>query len=204
MNKDEIILIGAGEHAKVVYDGLTDMAIMVAAVVDPNPNQAFAHLSNYANYEASIAPQAKAIISIGNNAARQQVEKQVRHAFTNFIHTSAIVSRRASIGLGCMVMQGSVIQADSQIGNHILINTRASIDHDGVIGSYVHIAPGAVLCGRVTVGEGALIGAGSVLLPGVVIGKWAVVGAGSVVTKNVPDGATVVGNPARIIKTRTL
>ena len=34
----------------------------------------------------------------------------------------------------------------------------------------------------------------------VVIGENAIVGAGSVVTKDVPDGATVVGNPARIIK----
>ncbi|MBI3217907.1 MAG: acetyltransferase [Bacteroidetes bacterium] len=204
MKKVEIILIGAGEHAKVVYDGLTDMGVVVTAVVDPNPNRAFEHLPSYAQYDSSIADYAKAIISIGNNSARQQVEKQVKHAFANFIHTSANVSKKISLGMGCMIMQGAVVQVDSQIGNHVLINTRASIDHDAKIGSYVHIAPGAVLCGRVTVEEGAFIGAGSVLLPGIVIGKWAIVGAGSVVTKNVPDGATVVGNPARIIKTKTL
>ena len=44
---------------------------------------------------------------------------------------------------------------------------------------------------------GARIGMNVTLLPGVVIGAGALVGAGSVVTKNVPDGATVKGNPAR-------
>lgn len=53
---------------------------------------------------------------------------------------------------------------------------------------------------KTTVKEGAAIGAGAVILPGITIGKHATIGAGSVVTKNVPDGATVIGNPAWIIK----
>lgn len=50
--------------------------------------------------------------------------------------------------------------------------------------------------------EGAAIGAGAVIVCGVTIGKGALVGAGAVVTKDVPDGATVVGNPARILPTK--
>lgn len=46
----------------------------------------------------------------------------------------------------------------------------------------------------------ASIGAGATILPGITIGKNALVGAGAVVTKNVPNGATVVGNPAKILK----
>ena len=48
----------------------------------------------------------------------------------------------------------------------------------------------------VLVKRGASIGTGAVILPGVTIGSWAMVGAGSVVTKDVPEYATVVGNPA--------
>jgi len=47
--------------------------------------------------------------------------------------------------------------------------------------------------------HGAAIGTNATILPGVTIGENALVGAGAVVTKDVPPGATVVGNPARIV-----
>jgi maltose O-acetyltransferase len=49
----------------------------------------------------------------------------------------------------------------------------------------------------VRIGADAWIGGGAILLPGVTIGEGAMIGAGSVVTRDVPAGATVVGNPAR-------
>jgi UDP-2-acetamido-3-amino-2,3-dideoxy-glucuronate N-acetyltransferase len=55
---------------------------------------------------------------------------------------------------------------------------------------------------RTHVRQYAAIGAGAVILPGVTIGRHALIGAGSVVTKDVPDYAVVVGNPARVIRTR--
>jgi acetyltransferase-like isoleucine patch superfamily enzyme len=46
----------------------------------------------------------------------------------------------------------------------------------------------------------ARIGANATILPGVVVGENALVGAGAVVVDDVPPGAVVVGNPARVIK----
>ena len=53
----------------------------------------------------------------------------------------------------------------------------------------------------VRIGKHAWIGGGAIILPGISIGDEAVVGAGSVVTRDVPAGARVVGNPARIVST---
>jgi acetyltransferase-like isoleucine patch superfamily enzyme len=50
--------------------------------------------------------------------------------------------------------------------------------------------------------RGASIGTGAVLLGGVTVGERATVGAGAVVTRDVPAGATVAGNPARLIPGR--
>ena len=55
-------------------------------------------------------------------------------------------------------------------------------------------------CVPTLVKRGAAIGSGSTLLCGITIGERAIVGAGSVVTKDVPAGAIVAGNPARVMK----
>ncbi len=51
----------------------------------------------------------------------------------------------------------------------------------------------------VTIGADVWIGGGAILLPGVRVGDGAIVGAGSIVTRNIPAGATVAGNPARLL-----
>ncbi|QHI70270.1 acyltransferase [Tichowtungia aerotolerans] len=51
--------------------------------------------------------------------------------------------------------------------------------------------------------KGASIGSSATILCGVTVGEKAIVGAGSVVTHDVPPGAVVAGNPARILKTNT-
>jgi acetyltransferase-like isoleucine patch superfamily enzyme len=55
-------------------------------------------------------------------------------------------------------------------------------------------------CVGTLVKRGASIGSGATLLCGITVGENAMIGAGSVVTKNVPAGAVVAGNPARIVK----
>lgn len=54
----------------------------------------------------------------------------------------------------------------------------------------------------IRIGRNVWIGGGAILLPGVTVGDDAVIGAGSVVTRDVPEGATVVGNPAHVHSTR--
>lgn len=199
MQKTKVIVQGGGEHAKVVLDCLLDQNIEVLALFDPKYTGDLFGVPQRGRYDPSFAPEAQAIVAIGNNVVRKEVVSVTRHTFANVIHPSAIISSRAMLGIGCMILHGAVVQAKTIVGDHVIINTASSIDHDCEISDFVHVAPGTVLCGRVKIGEGALIGAGAIVLPGISIGAWATVGAGAVVTRDVPDGAAVVGNPARIV-----
>lgn len=57
---------------------------------------------------------------------------------------------------------------------------------------------------EVVIGEYVWIGASVIILPGVTIGDGAIIGAGSVVVKDVPEGAVVGGNPAKVLKFRDM
>lgn len=115
------------------------------------------------------------------------------------IHPTASVCKTATIGRGTQVLAQAVVAPDVWLGESCIINHRASVDHECQLGDGVHIAPGAILCGLVVCDNCVFVGAGAIILPRLTIGLGAVIGAGAVVTKNVPAGATVVGNPARII-----
>lgn len=56
----------------------------------------------------------------------------------------------------------------------------------------------------IVIGRGVWIADSAIILSGINIGDGAIVAAGAVVTKNVPKGAIVGGNPAKIIKTRNI
>ena len=196
-------LYGASGHAKVIIDILRSQGISISGLFDDNPNlKELQGIQVLGSYQGQLL-EVPLLISIGKNEIRKKIAQQLQTKFGIALHTSAIVSSSASIGAGTVVMQGTILQADVCIGEHVIINTRASIDHDCEIASFAHISPGAVLSGNVKVGEGTHLGAGAVVIPGVQIGKWCKIGAGAVVIRDMPDGVTAVGNPARVIKSHS-
>ena len=200
-------LYGAGGHSKVISDILNSLDVQVIGMFDDNPPDAkFKGMEVRDGIrllgEGFPKLDAPLIISVGNNARRAELAALIDATYGTAIHGTAIISARAKIGVGTVVLQGAIVQAGAEIGAHVLVNTAASIDHDNIIGDYAHVSPHATLCGHVRVGEGTHIGAGAVVIPSIQIGCWCTVGAGAVVIRDIPDFATVVGNPARVIKFR--
>ncbi|MBN8671021.1 MAG: acetyltransferase [Chitinophagales bacterium] len=197
-----MILFGASGHGKVIADILELNGIDDITIWDDNATAPVWDYETYKPDAASLADE-PIIISIGSNEARKKVVERLP-SDANYIvaiHPQAVLARTVSIDNGTVIMGGVVINPDTTIGKHCIINTNASVDHDCKIGDYVHISPNVALCGNISIGEGTHIGAGTVVIPGKKIGKWCVIGAGSVIIEDVPDYATVVGNPGRVIKT---
>ena len=139
------------------------------------------------------------VVAIGACDARARMLEQARAAgfqTPTLIHPSCVISPSASIGDACVLCAGAIVGAQSRIGEGGIVNTRASVDHDVQLGPFVHVAPGAVLCGFIHVGRETWVGAGAVVRDHLTIGARVMIGAGAVVVKDIPDGQTVMGNPA--------
>lgn len=207
--KGRIFVFGASGHAKVVIDiierqGLYDIAFLIDDDPALKEKSVYGYdvLGGKAELFALRNGVIGGIVAIGSNKARGKVAAWlVENGFSvvSAIHPSAQIARGGLLGAGTVVMAGAVINSDTRIGDNVIVNTRASIDHDCIIGNSVHLAPGATLCGTVTIGEGTFVCAGATIIPNLNIGRNVTVGAGSTVLRDVPDGVTVAGCPAKII-----
>jgi sugar O-acyltransferase (sialic acid O-acetyltransferase NeuD family) len=117
------------------------------------------------------------------------------------VDPTAIVASTAALGGGSFLNAGSIIGAEAVLAEHVVVNRAATVGHHTTLGAHVSLGPGVTVAGYVTVGSGVMIGAGAVVVPEVEIGPNAVIGAGAVVVADVPAGATVWGNPARVVET---
>jgi len=120
--------------------------------------------------------------------------------FINLIHKTASIWKNTKLGIGCIVREDVRISCDISIGNFVTIQPMSLLGHDVEVGDYCHLNTYSFLGGKVKIGDMSTINTGAIVLPGMEIGGHSVVGAGSVVMRNVGDGMTVLGNPARIMK----
>lgn len=198
--KNQFCIYGASGHSKVIIEILERRGDSIYALVDDDSSKK--ELLDYRVHSTRDLLQFNKfnwIIGIGDNAIRKKIAENNSLNYKGVIDNGTNISKRVTVGNGTVVMPGVTINSSVTIGRHVIVNTNASIDHDCVLMNYVHISPNSTLCGGVVVGEGTHVGSGAVIIPGIKIGKWARIGAGSVIIKDVPDNATVVGNPGRII-----
>lgn len=208
----QVVIIGAGGHGKVVLDILRTAGKYVpAGFVDADTTLARVKVGGLPVFGAgNVLPKLRqqkvrhAIVAIGDNRTRQRYAALLREQgfeLVNAIHPTASVSASAMLGENVVIAAQAAVCTEARVADCAIINTAAVVDHECDVAEAVHVCPGAVLAGRVRVGAGAFIGLGANVIQCMTIGEHAVVGAGAVVIEDVPARATVVGVPARVIKT---
>ena len=201
-----LLVIGAGGHAKTVISVAQAREYSISGVLDQSRciNESvlgvpiLGEMSSYLRYIKSHC----FVVAIGDNATRMNIFQALQlkaGQFATLVHPNAKIDSSAQVGLGAVIAQSAIVCPNARIGENVIVNSRALVEHDCIVEAHAHIGPDVSLAGKVTIKEGAFVGLRAVVKDGITIGKWAKIGAGAVVVSDVPEGATMVGNPARIV-----
>lgn len=203
----DILIIGAGGHARVVLDILRaagqhrPLGFLDADEALQNTTVSGLPVLGHPQHLSKLRGKARgAIIAIGNNATRLAYAKQMTDAgleLVSAIHPSALLSPTVRLGKNLVIAAGAVVSTEAVIGDACILNTGSITDHECQLDKGVHLAPGAILAGRVRVGERAFIGLGAKVIQCLTLGAGCTVGAGATVIRDVPPNTTVIGTPAR-------
>lgn len=207
-----LVIIGAGDHGRVVLELLRSQGESPAGFVEPQATERLGEEVDGIPILGDLHVQTgwmtnsptRFVCALGDNRGRALAyarSLELGLVPTVAVHASAVVLTGARVEAGATVCAGAIVGVAAWVGPDAVVNTAASVDHDNRIGAHATIGPGARLAGRVQVGEGAFVGIGASVKEGIAIGAWAMVAGGAMVVRDVPAGARVVGVPARPIGT---
>lgn len=209
----DIIILGIKGMGVDIVDAVeamasTGSAVRVLGFLDDDVSVRGTEVAGYpvlgSLADAGKFPGACFVNGIGNPTSYQQKPEFVaatgiddESRWATIIHPRSVVSPRASVGVGTTVLAMCSIMSDVTVGRHVIVLPTSVISHETVVHDHATIASGVCIAGRCDIGAGAYLGSNCCIRQGVRVGKRALVGMGAVVVADVPDGATVIGNPAK-------
>ena len=173
------------------------------SVADVNGHRAM----NYQAFLNESASEKYVQIAIANSRVREKIAQLLESdgiLLWSITADNVVLMDQIELAEGSALSPFVTMTSNIKIGKCFHANLYSYVEHDCVIGDFVTFAPGVKCNGNIHIHAHAYIGAGAMIKQGtpdqpLVIGAGAIVGMGAVVTKSVPAGATVVGNPARLV-----
>ncbi|MAO90924.1 MAG: hypothetical protein CMM78_06765 [Rhodospirillaceae bacterium] len=181
----DCLLVGAGQHARVVAEILTLNGDRIVAYSDLKPQTWISapHLTeqDWSNQVTS----GTFVLGLGGVTPAQLLHRRLLMEKCKSLglvalsrcHPTASISQDANVAQGALVFAGAVVNVGASLGEGVILNSAAIIEHDCAIGAGSHIAPGAIILGGAKIGSCCMIGAGSVILPNTTVPDNAMVAA---------------------------
>ena len=196
MNKENIILIGAGGHALSCIDvieqenkynihGLVGLKDEVGKKI--SGYDVIATQDELVNLSIDFRYAFIAIGQIKNVKIRIDLYESVLNTgfkIPSIISPQSAISRTVQVGEGTIIMNGVILNSGVRIGNNCIINSKALIEHGTQVADHCHISTGAILNGDCVVESKSFVGSGAIVKQGITIKTSSFVNMGQIVTKN--------------------
>lgn len=207
--QNPVLIFGAGILGKIALDIFNRNNVLVYGFLDDDKKLHNTEIGEIVvlgetdddGFLKIVGQKTESFVAISNTKVKKKIVEilnERRHVMpVNAIHDRSTVSENAVIGHGNLIMANATVNPYAKIGNHCILQSGAVVDTDAQLADYVSIGTGAMINTGAQIAEGAFIGSGAVIVMGIKVGKNARIGAGSVVIEDVPDNATVFGNPAK-------
>lgn len=211
--KKEIVVLGSGGFAKeILYliERINQEKEMwnILGLIDENVGQKVYGYEIIGNDDFLFACEKKIAVVCGIGSAKlrkkvvNKLKKNKNLYFPNIIDPSVIMPPNLTMGEGNIICAGTIITVDVILKNFVTINLDCTIGHDSNLEDYVTLYPSVNVSGNVKIEHEVEVGTGTNIIQGIHIGQQSIIGAGTVVIRDVPQVSTIVGNPARVIKSR--
>ena len=198
MTKKDIIILGCDIHGLEIIDMINStgqyrfIGFVSASEDCPTTFEGYPVLGN-----ADVLQNYPDACRVPSHVWKDDTDKT---NWVNIIAPSAFVASSATLGIGCVVYPFCFIGTKATLADGVLVLANSIINHDCIIGDRAILASNVSLAGSVNVKAGAYLGQACTVKQYLTVGSNSTVGMGAVVTRNVPDGATVVGCPARALE----
>ena len=190
MNRESVLLIGLGGHAKVCIDvieqegrfdvqGLIGFSHEVGSKVFDYPV-----IGTDEDLPSLLDDSVNVLIAVGQIKTPDprirlfDLAQKNGCRFPIIVSPHAYVSKHAKLNAGTIVMHGAVINAGAEVGRNCIINSQSLIEHEVIIADHCHIATGAKINSGVRIGKGTFIGSNSSVRQCVNIGEYCLIGMG--------------------------
>lgn len=150
-----------------------------------------------------IKDQCECVIGIGEPSSREKIFQKLRtedFRLATLVDPTAVISPFAKIGEGTIICEYVTLHTGVVLDENILIQPFCNIGHDIKVGSHSVLSSYCAPGGSIVFGKRVYAGMQSTLKEMITVGDDAIIGMGAVVYQNVPEKATVVGNPARVTR----
>lgn len=161
---DNLLIIGAGSHGKVVAEVAKACGYENIAFLDDNSPDAIGKISDMVLYRERFS---NAFVGIGNNQFRNETIKkliEIGYYIPVLIHPTAYVSKSAAVSEGTIVEPLAIVNANTVVGTGCIVSVGSIVDHDTVLEACVHVNAGAVVKAGARVEENRKLEAGEVVL----------------------------------------